>query len=182
MLLAWSSHTGYWPWRRKLDDLVSLLRPLGPASLDVVEHDFVGAGTWDPSSIPAAVYLPATEGLCHLVVAMLLKGCDPQWPIYFTANDLTNMARAAPLLTLTIAGNPDISWVDVLITEGVKAKFDLIRPVRVTRDRPLSLTVVATGAGHFEMVLHYFPMPISRGDDLIAAAERGVAEFIRGGS
>jgi len=165
-----------------LDELVSKLLALGVASLDVVEHDFVGAGTWDPSSTPPAVYIPATEGLCHLVVAMSLKGCDPQWPVYFTGNDLTTMTRTAPLLTLTIAGNPDISWVGVEITEGVKAKTDLIRPVRVTRDRPFNLTVVATAAAHFEMVLHYFPMPINTAERLITAAERVIAEFLKGGA
>lgn len=160
-----------------MNELASRLLPLGAASLDVVEHDFVGAETWDPSSTPAAVYFPAVEGNCNLVFAMSLKGCDPPWPI----NPATGAAVAA-LLTLTIAGNPDISWVDVLITEGVKAKIDLIRPVRVTRDRPFNLTVVATGAGHFEMVLHYFSMPINTADRLITAAERAIAEFLKGGA
>jgi len=72
--------------------------------------------------------------------------------------------------------------VDVEITEGVKAKIDLIRPVRVTRDRPFNLTVVATGAAHFEMVLHYFSMPINTADRLITAAERAIAEFLKGGA
>lgn len=165
-----------------MDELVTKLLALGVASLDVVEHDFVGAGTWDPSSAPPAIYVPATEGLCYLVVSLSLKGCDPQWPVYFTADDLTTMTRTTPLLTLTIARNPDISWVDVEITEGVKAKTDLIRPVRVTRDRPLALTVVATAAAHFEMVLHYFPMPINTAERLITAAERVIAEFLKGGA
>lgn len=159
-----------------MNELISKLLPLGGASLDVVSHDFGVAGTWPYD------YFPAAEGICNLVFAMSLKGCDPQWPVYFTGNDLTTMARAAPLLTLTIARNPDISWVGVLITEGVKAKSDLIRVVRVARDRPLGLTVVATGAAHFEMVLHYFPMPISKADSLITAAEKGIVAFIRGGS
>lgn len=159
-----------------MDELVTKLLALGVASLDVVEHDFVGAGTWDPSSVPPAVYFPAVEGNCNLVVAMSLKGCDPPWPI----NPATG-AAVAPLLTLTIAENPDISWVGVEITEGVKAKTDLIRPVRVTRDRPFNLTVVATAAAHFEMVLHYFPMPINTAERLITAAERAIAEFLKGG-
>ncbi len=191
-----------------MDDLVSLLRPLGPACLDVVVHDFGAPGTWESLNDAPPVYIPSgvrydeglaqwvtvgIDGQCNLVFAMSLKGCDPQWPVYFTADDLTNMARAAPLFTITITNEPDLTWVSMgapnypmphrlEISDGLKDKVDLIRPVRVTRDRPLGFTVVARAAGHFEAVLHYIPMSIDRANRLVEAGEKGIAEFIRGGS
>ena len=139
------------------EELTSLLKPLGVGSIKLLSHDFSAAGTWEDSFVPDEV------GQCCLIFALSLDG------------------SSLDALKLTI-GHIDFICSELLITEGVKARMEPPRLIRVTRDIPLKLKVENTiaAAKMFELVLSYWVMDVRRAERLVSTGERKVAEYIGG--